>query len=800
MSEGLFKIAQPMGPGSPAASPASGAPGPAGQAAPAGQTPPPAQQIPQPAGPAAGPPTGDDIEQLQQHVLDEAYRQHPYLGHYQVEVEWKKNDPMQGFFVGQLLVSRPPAYPSVAGAQGLGAQVENEDTRQREEGGESVVRVPVIVAERKLKKMDIFLTRDPGGGATVQPLSEDRLMQALQTPVNTTLGGKNTGAGGINDAPGVGTMLNPPSQSWGGASDTTKMGEFGMGQMGPPPDPQPGPPSGAFGQMQPTAEMQGNMGQQLQYPDQMMELQKNKALRVAAMRILRQEPMSDDTAADLILKNEPTQVVELSPGMGGMGAGGAQYKSASARGFNPETVSISAAAAEANLDSDIFHKLACGDTVLVCLDPLPVQVCRDVAVEQVKRAGYYGTVDTDGRARDGLVIPEVVDFEGQPTGDQLFLDSTTQEFGLQKSAAFLAVGEVPENKLAQQLTVDPVGFGCFIFEKEGNLYATQPMTAGIKTTFPDGASGHTASIPLPQSSGEGRLGLTTAGTVVKTAGLKRAHFSGSRRLHVPDSWNWLSLGDPVALEPNQLHFEKRAAMENAETTIQMIEQDDSFHLYGLPVQGLPETDRLFLKEADARFLLATMGADEETSNILIEGARSSVDAVKAIGARTIEKQASTDIAAMEKRAAIQEAFQGIQEAFQEETGLPWGAYLIKTAGTLCGAISTIVDRDTSGFSREDRTAVKVAAGAAMQSTVDSTLGLGLMSPDNLEQFADGVDDVEKVVRMIAEMLLASRMGALQDIDEGTLERSMQALRRVATGLHELRARLAHAPDQAQSQV
>ena len=70
--------------------------------------------------------------------------------------------------------------------------------------------------------------------------------------------------------------------------------------------------------------------------------------------------------------------------------------------------------------------------------------------------------------------------------------------------------------------------------------------------------------------------------------------------------------------------------------------------------------------------------------------------------------------------------------------------------------------------------------------VDKVLSVGFINPENISIFAGYIPEFESVIRKLAELLVATRMG-LHTVDEGALQRAMVHLDKVVAGLKTLDA-------------
>jgi hypothetical protein len=80
--------------------------------------------------------------------------------------------------------------------------------------------------------------------------------------------------------------------------------------------------------------------------------------------------------------------------------------------------------------------------------------------------------------------------------------------------------------------------------------------------------------------------------------------------------------------------------------------------------------------------------------------------------------------------------------------------------------------------------LKEAAQLEDPTSVDKILSVGFINSENVTIFASYVPEFEAVIRKLAELLVATRMG-LNSVDEGALQRSMIHLDKVVAGLKTL---------------
>src|SRR6185369_5365364 len=86
---------------------------------------------------------GDNVDNWNQEIMQEAYKQLPYLSGFEVHVMINKVDEERGYAFGSLEVRQKTAMT-----------VEE----LKESGGIEKVHIPIIVKEQMLSPFDVFLT------------------------------------------------------------------------------------------------------------------------------------------------------------------------------------------------------------------------------------------------------------------------------------------------------------------------------------------------------------------------------------------------------------------------------------------------------------------------------------------------------------------------------------------------------------------------------------------------------------------------------------------------------------------
>ena len=284
----------------------------------------------------------------------------------------------------------------------------------------------------------------------------------------------------------------------------------------------------------------------------------------------------------------------------------------------------------------------------------------------------------------------------------------------------------------------PEGDGVFVHITESSARCLLPMTIHNTAQSPDGSL---------QYIGENIFGEPV--TLVVAQGLQALSQLGDFEWAMPDSFHWLPLHNSIFLAKQPLDISNIAAAQQAPTAVEVQSSGrGEFSLNGAPVEKLAVEQRHFIKRAQAEFLLVGMGV----SPLAVDGilGRAQIRGhVKLAGLRTIVPLADVH-KAMVKKAA------------RSMTQLP---YELR------------------------RNLVKEAAIFEDAETADKILALNFINPENVSIFATYLPKLDETASKLAEMLVAARLG-LRQIDEGAVERAMKNLEVVIDGLKMLQQQLA----------
>jgi DNA-binding ferritin-like protein len=147
----------------------------------------------------------DDEKKWPAHVFSELCKELPYLAQYDIEIVIDRMDPEAGAALGY-------------------AQIQNKTQSRPQEAAAAagnVIRVPIIIKERRLQKFYIF----EAGGQTY-PMGEARIQQAMLNPLIF-----DTDATRAPSSPSLLDQIYPPGQQRTGFGRVTDAGAMGLTKL-----------------------------------------------------------------------------------------------------------------------------------------------------------------------------------------------------------------------------------------------------------------------------------------------------------------------------------------------------------------------------------------------------------------------------------------------------------------------------------------------------------------------------------------------------------------------------------------
>lgn len=504
----------------------------------------------------------EDPNKWPNELLDELFRQAPYVSDFDLDVSMAKVDGERGFGFGHIEASSKSESPSTA------------PVSQQDAAGIRRVRIPIIIKESRLQPFDVVITED----SKMLPLTEGRLRQALFRPQSFDVTSKSPG-----DQSLINQLFPPYRQNYG----------FGGGGAVVSADGKVASALSAAlvyastGDLDAFKEAMLDQGTRLAYAE-------NVATHEAVQKIAAAEPVGEKLAS-LVGAYIPPTVLQLSKAHDGY-----VLKTAAHNYWEPLSEHIDRGEAVRRCGEKVVLAADVDGSVTVAegegVDGEPDQV----PSELIEEPGRYKVMANDGRAIEGIAITNLVDTDGKAKPITIFTDTSVT--AVQADIAGVPMG--PINELAQPFAGVPAatasGYGIFITMDVGVPKATVPVNVKAKTQSPDGTSTFMAE--------------TFDGRPVELVVLDHLQDVDSldNQLLIPSNWQWLPLGDTesVSLVGDSDGVDKMASLGHYLSSVTLRAGGyDSFSLSGPALEKIATEDKSFLSQDDALFLLAGLGAD-----------------------------------------------------------------------------------------------------------------------------------------------------------------------------------------------
>jgi len=668
----------------------------------------------------------EDPNMWPHEIMDELYKQVPYVADFELDVEMDKVDAERGFGFGHVCVGNKTEAP-------MGTPPD-----QLEAAGIRQVRIPVIVKEGRLQPFDVLVTDD----SKMLPLTEQRLRQAIFRPQNFDVTSKTPG-----DQSMIGQLYPPYRQNYGfggggvavnagmggkTASDAAASHEkyasrrYAYESTGKAPHIL----FKTAGSILETVLSQANesdiasFGEALQDVGLKLAYENNPATYEAVLKIGEAKPATLEKGASALLRTIRPSVLQLTKT-----AGGYNLKTASRLAWAPMTEHL-------NRGEAIRR---CGEKVVLAADLSGSATVPDgegvsaegeqAAGTLVQEPGQYMVCTEDGQELTGLVIPNLLDLDGQQKPIALFTDG-------QHSAVQADTAGVPKG-VASEINGVPAseaqGKGAFFSIETGQPIATIPLD--IKSFYTDPNSDNA----MMAETFDGRPVTVCVQPHLQTA------VPVDSTLLIPETWQWLPLDqtEAVALVGVSDDVGKTASIKRALSSVELRGHDNVFSVRGYQVEKLASEDREFISQDDVLFLLAGLGTNLKYAQMKIAEANT--------------------------------GFRPVQIRVGQE---------LKTAEEVIGRANLAANEYLSSVPVLRHQLWKEASSIPDPVAVDTVLSLGFLNPENMAAFVGYLPVIEDAQRRLCELLIAARLG-LGHVPTPALEKSVRATEEVIESLKEL---------------
>tara|TARA_Y100000114_G_C11764016_1_gene332044 strand:- start:11973 stop:13931 length:1959 start_codon:yes stop_codon:yes gene_type:complete len=116
---------------------------------------------------------GDNPATYPSELIANLYKQHPYLGKYQVNISIEGQDPSMGYMYGVFMVTHASDVPPEPGVKRMGEVISQGQAQAPDPA--KAIRIPIIVENKRAYSFDVFISPD----GRFMPLNESRVSSAL---------------------------------------------------------------------------------------------------------------------------------------------------------------------------------------------------------------------------------------------------------------------------------------------------------------------------------------------------------------------------------------------------------------------------------------------------------------------------------------------------------------------------------------------------------------------------------------------------------------------------------------------
>lgn len=709
----------------------------------------------------------EDPNMWQDAVLQEVYKQVPYLADFALEVVMETVDGERAYGLGHVEVVSKSESPMTAPEQ------------QQEAAGIRKARIPVIIKDGKLTPFDVVITDD----AKAMPLTESRMRQAMfrphafdvtsKTPGDQSMIGQlyppyrqnyGFGGGGVSMSAGMGgktaskkiasledylTHLGEEHEAEKAAARTV---EFGPGEVKIASEMKLGKdvivkglsalesdtkkkkescsdgmkmgsvlaavlPSANVSDLQSFKESLLDSGIKLAYAS-------NVATYDALELISQADPASVEKRASAMLEHLKPSVMQIVKVPGGY-----EIKTASHLAWEPHIERVDRG--ELVRRTSVKIAMAADSAGAVTLggdEGVEAEAEAPKPAGPISAPGMYTVKSTSGEDLTGVVVPNLVDIDGSPLPISLFTDG--QHAAVQSDMVGVPCGEYspPPTVPADQAQ----GHGCFYVEYGGIPCATIPLQLGAVLA----GNGVDDMPKFDAETFDGRPVQVSvqpyAQQIVNVDGL----------MIVPHTWTWMPLDQAAEVELAETAGEvsKTASLQAKLASVEVrAGGPDSFSVRGFAVEKLAMDDRQFMNQDQCLFLLVGLGAQPGYA---------------------LQKMAHAVTA-------------GTQQVRIGHT--------LKTAAEVQGQSYVDAARFLENMPVYRHRLWKEAAAITDPVAVDSVLSLGFINPENLATYIGYLPTLDESQRRLCELLIGARLG-MRELSEGAIERAIRALEDVIEGL------------------
>ena len=503
---------------------------------------------------------GDNPSTYPSELLAHLYKQHSYLGKYQVNLSVEGQDPSLGYMYGVFKVTHAPDVPTPDGTQRMGEVVRNPEQQGQED--KNALRIPIIVESKKAYSFDVFISPD----GRFLPLNEQRVSAALfdMSPYVVAPGLPPTPGGGQNFSP-----QDPAAMTGGGATGVNSTVKQ----------------ASVLDTLSDKIESQAVVSflEKLAGDQSLKDaIVLNEAFHAAVEKLAgRAEETPSVQETQDIDDFEATVVSKID--------GGYKLKMAAVDGVSQEVLLSNVEGQEIPLEirQNIINN---GYTLIVPAENKElVQVEKTANLKLVEESGIYSVMTKSGKAQRAAVINEVTALDGHMMDLCLVVGESGASF--QEKVAGVRCGDLDLSSLKGQALA---GEGIFVLKTAGVV--TEPVTILNKVEIDNNIS-YLYDHPL---RGRGSLKIASVKKPVPISG--NDYLFPEDAIFVP-----LSFGGRYGYDMTTM--DKVASSQDRMMEVCLQSDGSEFHFSGRPVNVMDKTAALDV--TDALLVLGVLGDTPE---------------------------------------------------------------------------------------------------------------------------------------------------------------------------------------------
>jgi hypothetical protein len=431
----------------------------------------------------------------------------------------------------------------------------------------------------------------------------------------------------------------------------------------------------------------------------------------------------------------PMDKIELKPSVVQFGYDSGKFtvKTANHMHWQPKSEVVSRFWVQEQLQPAAFNKLMDQGFVTLAADPVSSTVVSEKIASETGKLGIY-RVWSGGKSLDGIVIPRVVDLEGTDLGLQIFANGSSH--AMQEKIAGVHRFDVTLED------VEPRGLGVFVYQEGVHAFATEPVRVLNQV-------GGDSYFCKKASTGE-EVVLT------KSAGLWEVLPTRSGYA-IPASMKFVPLGNSSFKISNEEAANYWEVQKVASEGTRISFSDEMYFIDAAPFSSGG------LTAEDAEFALGGLGIPTAKIPGILKQAQA--NPVRLSNVRPV-LDAHGSVVSMHKEASINS---GKREAQRFGVEVDAEKLLKSVAGLVSPGAQDLWKEAGVNIPKE---------------TVDAILSLNFMTPENASAYLSYLPLLEKTSSILAELLVASRLG-MDDVREASALNAMTQVNAVVRGLSKL---------------